>query len=94
MQVEWDEDKNDANILKHRVDFETASRVFEDPLRTDTQDDREDYGEERWVSTGYAGPRLLTVVYVERSGILRLISAWKSTREERRAYESAQSSGT
>lgn len=94
MRVEWDEDKNDANIRKHRVDFETARAVFEDPFRTDTCDDREDYGEERWISTGYAGLRLLTVVYVERGGVLRLISAWKSTREERHAYESADRSGT
>ena len=48
---EWDEAKNRKNQKKHDVSFETASLVFEDPLRISIQDRHTD-GEERWQTIG------------------------------------------
>ncbi|MDA1193352.1 MAG: BrnT family toxin [Candidatus Poribacteria bacterium] len=89
MLFHWDRGKYQENIRKHSLSFEVASEVFKDPFRTDTPDEREDYGEDRWITTGHVGSRLITVVYVERSRAFRLISAWNATKEERREYEYA-----
>ncbi|MDW5458261.1 BrnT family toxin, partial [Acinetobacter baumannii] len=48
---EWDEAKNRKNQKKHDISFETASLVFEDPLRISIQD-RHTNGEERWQTIG------------------------------------------
>ena len=47
MRFEWDEDKNRRNLVKHKVSFETASLVFDDPRMVSIQD-RMVEGEERW----------------------------------------------
>ena len=44
MEFEWDSNKADANLRKHRVSFEDATRDFLDPHRIETFDDRETYG--------------------------------------------------
>jgi uncharacterized protein len=46
MIFEWDEQKNQANIRKHKLDFEDAWQIFEAPMLV-ALDDREEYGEER-----------------------------------------------
>ena len=72
---EWDELKTRENYAKHGVSFETATRIFEDPFAIERLDDREDYGEDRFILTGSAEGVLLTIVYTERNGRIRLISA-------------------
>jgi len=52
MGFEWDTRKAARNITKHGVPFEYAARVFLDPHRMDAEDDRHDYGEERWITLG------------------------------------------
>ena len=51
MAFEWDVAKNQTNIRKHGVSFETAQRIFEGPVLT-WFDDRKDYGEDRYISIG------------------------------------------
>ena len=51
MQFEWDEDKNNENMRKHKLDFSNAWQVFENPV-TAKLDERETYGEARWISIG------------------------------------------
>jgi uncharacterized DUF497 family protein len=62
MEFEWDSGKAEANLRKHRVSFEEAARVFLDPQRIETIDDRENYGEDRWKTgpgrTRHTGRRL------------------------------------
>ena len=53
MEFEWDDTKNRANIRKHGVSFETASRIFE-RSRLTRRDGRKDYGEDRYISVGAA----------------------------------------
>jgi uncharacterized protein len=86
MQFEWDPDKAAKNLKLHKVDFEVAQRVFEDPFHIDDIDDREDYGEERSNIIGMVDNRLLVVTYTLRGGATRLISARKAKRSESRRY--------
>ena len=51
MKFEWDEKKNRTNIKDHGIDFADAWEVFENPLFV-WMDDREEYGEDRWVGLG------------------------------------------
>jgi uncharacterized protein len=55
MEFEWDSNKAHSNLRKHGVSFEDATRVFLDPHRIETFDDRETYGEDRWKTVGLVG---------------------------------------
>jgi len=90
----WDETRDRTNQAKHGVSFETARRVFEDPLHVSIPD-RHEHGEERWATFGLVGAVVLLVVihtHVEQNGeeIIRIISARKATRGERARYEEAR----
>ncbi|ENV61986.1 hypothetical protein F943_03362 [Acinetobacter ursingii NIPH 706] len=61
LYFEWDEAKNQKNQKKHDVSFETASLVFEDPLRISIQD-RHTNGEERWQTIGMVKGVLMLLV--------------------------------
>ena len=84
---EWDEEKNRINRAKHGWDFREAVRVFRDPLSFEVEDRTVNYGEQRYKVTGYAGDRMVTVVFSERDGSVRLISAYNPSTQERRNYE-------
>lgn len=91
MRFEWDEKKNLANRRKHRVSFETATLVFEDPHAISVLE-RVEEGEERWQTVGMAGGVLVMFVahtYRESDGeeVVRIISARKATPRERNMYE-------
>jgi uncharacterized DUF497 family protein len=83
---EWDEAKAAENYVKHGVSFETAIKVFGDPFGIERLDDREDYGEERFILIGTAEEAVITVVYTERNGRFRIISARRATRHEQDDY--------
>ena len=87
-RFEWDQSKAASNIRKHGVSFDEAQSVFLDPYALTILDDRHSTAEERLVTVGMSGKkRLLVVVHTERGGRIRLISARKATRIERRYYE-------
>lgn len=85
MEFEWDERKNDLNIQKHGVSFLSAARVFDGSVFTFI-DNRKDYGEIRYVSVGRVEDTELYVVYAIRNRRLRIISARRANRNERRKY--------
>ncbi|HEX3672861.1 MAG TPA: BrnT family toxin [Rhizomicrobium sp.] len=90
---DWDNAKAAANLRKHGVSFDTASKVFDDPFAIERVDPRsEEYGEERSMIIGYAGGNLLSVIYTDRNEKVRLISARRSARDEYDDYyrENAQ----
>lgn len=89
----WDEAKNLTNQAKHKISFQTASRVFADPFVLIDQD-RIENGERRWRALGMVdGSLVLTVAFVPVDlddltvEIIRIISARKVTPKERRNYE-------
>jgi uncharacterized DUF497 family protein len=83
---EWDEAKAAENYAKHGVSFEMATEVFKDPFAIERLDDREDHGEDRFVLIGMAEGAVLTVIYTERNGRIRIISARRATRHEQDDY--------
>jgi len=87
-EFEWDERKNRANQAKHGVSFQEAATVFADPLSLATPDDEPATSEARYHIIGSSVfNELLTVTYTERRGRIRIISARRPTRRERRDYE-------
>ena len=87
LEFEWDNAKAQANLRRHGVSFELAKTVFKDPFAIERLDDREDYGEVRYIITGLAeGDILLYVAYTERENRIRLISARRVTQHEQEDY--------
>ena len=91
MNVVWDENKNYANQKKHHVSFEIARLVFDDPLHISRQD-RVENSEQRWQTIGLVGNVVLLLVahnVTEDDGgeTIRIISARKADKLERRIYE-------
>ena len=94
MRFIWDEHKNRLNRLKHKVSFETAVSVFDDPHAISIQD-RFVRGEERWQTLGLIeGVVVLLVAHsIEVEGdeeIIRIVSARKATPRERDIYAQSQ----
>jgi uncharacterized DUF497 family protein len=90
MRFEWDTEKSRNNLAKHKISFETASLVFDDPQALNIQD-RVVEGEERWQAVGMVSGVVLLVAHTYREEaseeVIRLISARKAIANERRAYE-------
>lgn len=83
---EWDADKARSNVEKHGVTFEEAAEAFFDPFAQGG--DASAQGERRDFILGYSlAQRLLLVVHVERTGVMRIVSARPATRAERKRYE-------
>ncbi len=88
MEFEWDEEKAPANLADHKVSFDEAKTVFDDPLYVDFYDPDHSYDEQRYLIVGESRHgRLLIVSYTERGDAVRLISAREVTSTERKAYE-------
>jgi len=86
VELEWDFRKAVSNLRKHGIDFADAAMALYDPLALTVPDDSP--SEERFVTIGMdALGRLLVVVYTWRGERVRLISARKAMRSERRQYE-------
>jgi len=86
----WDPEKARRNLIKHEVAFEDATLVWSDPLML-LRFDRFEDNEERWHAPGMAaGIVLLLIVHTypgEDDKTIRIVSARKATRNERKVYE-------
>jgi uncharacterized protein len=88
MRFEWDNNKAESNFRKHGVTFEEAVTVFADPYLLFTEDSKHSEGEEREWAIGEAeNGSMIVVVFTMRGEKLRIISARKATKRERRRYE-------
>ena len=86
MGFEWDRAKAGANQLRHRVAFSDAIGVLSDGLAITVPEQH--LGEERFVTIGTDTlNRVLVVVYCWRGEHIRIISARRATRRERRGYQ-------
>jgi uncharacterized protein len=90
---EWDATKARRNYQKHGVTFHMARKAFADPFVVEILDERENYGEERFLLIGMADGELLSVIYSERRGRFRLITARRATRDEQDHYFTQNSQG-
>ena len=87
LKFEWDDDKAQANWGAHGVSFDLAKTVFNDPFAIERLDDREEYGEQRFLTIGMAeGNVPLFVAYTEREERIRIISARRATQYEQNEY--------
>ena len=85
---EWDPRKAASNLRRHGVSFEEASTVFPDPLARFFDDEDHPSQEQREIIIGHSvRDQLLLVSFVQRRDVIRIISARKATRNERKDYE-------
>jgi hypothetical protein len=93
MRFDWDERKAAGNRRKHGVSFAEAITAFDDPFALVAPDVRHSTASEQraWL-IGAADTEVLVVVYTIRNAgeVLRIISARRASRKERRRYEEAR----
>lgn len=87
MTFEYDPKKAKTNWQKHGVSFAEAEMVFFDPQAIHVIDP-DSITEERFIAVelGNSG-LLLVVIYTMRGEVIRLISARRATKQEKKAYE-------
>jgi uncharacterized protein len=88
VNFQWDENKARTNLAKHGVSFEEATTVFGDPLSLTIPDPAHSQVEDRSILLGKSHlQKLLVVVHTERGDSIRIISARRASRRERKNYE-------
>ena len=90
LEFEWDRDKARRNVEKHEVSFEEAATVFGDPFSLTIEDPSHSENEDRFVTVGETVRQKVVVVHTDRGRSVRIISARRATRRERRTYESGR----
>jgi uncharacterized DUF497 family protein len=92
VRFEWDAEKAKLNLGKHRVSFDEASTVFNDPLARIFDDPDHSLTEYREIIVGQSlSGRLLLVCFVEvTEAVIRIVSARELTKSERKDYEEAK----
>jgi len=91
MKFEWDPRKADSNLNKHGVSFQEAASVFGDALSITYHDPDHSAREQRFITVGMSrSGRVLMVAHTDRGDNVRIISARKTTRKERRYYEEGE----
>ncbi len=88
LRFEWDPNKAEANLAKHGVSFEEAMTVFADPLARIFPDEEHSVDELREIIIGHsAGHQLILAYFTGIDDRVRIFSARKATRRERKDYE-------
>ena len=88
IQYEWDPDKAQSNSKKHGVSFTEAATVFADALSMTYYDPDHSEEEARFITVGLArSGELLVVGHTDREGRIRIFTARRATRRERKFYE-------
>jgi uncharacterized DUF497 family protein len=85
MKLTWDEAKRRSNLIKHRLDFADASTVF-DGITFTFEDNRFDYGEQRFTTLGLLRSTVVVIAHTERDDDIRVISMRKATKYEQKLY--------
>jgi uncharacterized DUF497 family protein len=92
-KFEWDPKKAASNRKKHRVSFEDAITAFDDPYALIAPDESHSTAVEKreWL-VGEAEPGVLVIIFTMRSSRqrVRIISARRANRKERKLYEEAK----
>jgi uncharacterized DUF497 family protein len=85
MKYTWNESKNQINCEKHGLNFEDAELIFSNQTIT-FEDDREDYGETRFITLGELKNRVVVIVHTQRDLVTRIISMRKANEREKKIY--------
>jgi uncharacterized DUF497 family protein len=86
MTFEWDEEKNQANRVKHGLDFADAAGVFSGPTLT-FADLRHSSDEARYLTLGMLAGRMVIIAHTQRGDATRVISMRKANARERARYQ-------
>ncbi len=89
MKYEWDEAKRQRNIEQHKVYFIDVLPLFVSENVIRIEDNRKDYGEIRYILFGELDHRLFQIAYTLRGSVIRVISARRGNKRERKIYENA-----
>jgi uncharacterized DUF497 family protein len=89
MKFQWDEAKDAANRRKHGLGFREAAEIFRGYVLI-AEDFRRDYGERRLVALGEYDGEVIRLIFTERDHDIRIISAWKANRNDRKTYQKAR----
>jgi uncharacterized DUF497 family protein len=88
VRFEWDPTKAEANRAKHDISFEEAMTVFANPLARIFPDEEHSIDELREIIIGHsARHQLILVHFTSIKDRVRIFSARKATRRERKDYE-------
>ena len=89
MKIIWDEKKNQKNMKEHKVSFQEAETVFYDPNAKIIHDPDHSIEEDRFIILGISKLLKVLVVchcYKEEDEIIRIITARKATKKEKKEY--------
>ena len=89
INIEWDENKNQINLQKHKISFEEARTVFYDPGALLIHDPDHSIEEDRFIILGLSSKLNLLLVchcYKLNDDVIRLISARKADKYEQKQY--------
>jgi uncharacterized DUF497 family protein len=86
MEIEFDTAKRETILAERRIDMSRAQEVFAGPIWT-LVDDREDYGEARYMTYGYLDQRMVFLAWTYRGIRRRIITIRKANEREQRKYE-------
>jgi uncharacterized DUF497 family protein len=88
IKVVWSEKKNRQNISKYKIDFDEAKTIFDDPMQISMSDPDHSFDELRFITIGMSEQnRLLIIAHTFSDDKIRIITARKPTRRERKNYE-------
>jgi len=85
VKFEWDEVKRQTNLSNHKFDFTEAEIVFSG-ITFAFEDDRFEYGEDRFITLGLLRETVVVIAHTERNDTVRVISMRKGTNNEQRLY--------
>jgi uncharacterized DUF497 family protein len=92
MKFTWDETKRQVNLAKHGLDFAEADSVSRGVTFT-VEDDRFEYGEERFITIGLLGETVVVMAHTEQDDVIRVISMRRATGNEQHLYYRAFAEG-
>lgn len=85
IRITFDPKKRELTLKHRKLDFKRANEVF-DGLHYSFIDDREDYGEIRYITVGYLDKRMVVMVWTKRGETRRIISMRKANAKEQTYY--------
>ena len=85
MEIEFDPFKRTMTLAERGLDMARAGEIF-DANHLTVQDDRKDYGEDRFISIGFLDGRMVLIAWTLRGSAIRIISMRKANDREQEKY--------
>jgi uncharacterized DUF497 family protein len=85
VKIEFDPEKREWTLRERGLDLAKAGRIFDRFEMTD-EDEREDYGEDRFLTLGLLDDTIVVCVWTQRHDARRIISLRKANKDEREVY--------